>query len=285
MTPRGKRIAVIGTGSSGVQIAAALSAEAASLDVYQRTPAWVLPKIDFDIPPLMRRILRLPGVCRGRQRCRTAGDGRRHGRADRARLLPAARTGCWFALMPLYDAYCRALYRLLLRATVRDPATREALVPRYGIMAKRPVISSAFLPRAEQSEHPSDHHADRADHPRRRAHRRRRRPSRRPAGAGHRLRTVDRPRDLPTGNGPGRQRFRPRRVLPRPRLAQLRRHRPSPAAQPVGDRRPARLRRLRLVRLRRDHGRARGAGHRRDPAPRHPGRRGQPGRVHPVERR
>src|SRR6185295_6547464 len=59
---RGKRIAVVGTGSSGVQIAAALSAEAANLDVYQRTPAWVLPKIDFDIPPLMRRILRMPGV-------------------------------------------------------------------------------------------------------------------------------------------------------------------------------------------------------------------------------
>src|SRR6476619_1164505 len=60
--PRGKRIAVIGTGSSGVQITAALSGEAASLDVYQRTPAWVLPKVDFDIPPLMRRILKLPGI-------------------------------------------------------------------------------------------------------------------------------------------------------------------------------------------------------------------------------
>jgi cation diffusion facilitator CzcD-associated flavoprotein CzcO len=57
-----KRIAVIGTGSSGVQITAALSAEAANLDVYQRTPAWVLPKADFDIPPLMRRALRVPGV-------------------------------------------------------------------------------------------------------------------------------------------------------------------------------------------------------------------------------
>jgi hypothetical protein len=59
---RGKRIAVIGTGSSGVQIAAALSTEAEILEVYQRTPAWVLPKIDFDIPPVMRKALRLPGV-------------------------------------------------------------------------------------------------------------------------------------------------------------------------------------------------------------------------------
>ena len=57
---RGKRIAVIGTGSSGVQIAAALSGEAQSLDVYQRTPAWVLPKVDFEIPPLARRCCACP---------------------------------------------------------------------------------------------------------------------------------------------------------------------------------------------------------------------------------
>jgi cation diffusion facilitator CzcD-associated flavoprotein CzcO len=48
--------------------------------------------------------------------------------------------------MPLYDAYCRTLYRGLLRATVRDKAVRRKLLPRYGILAKRPVISSAFLP-------------------------------------------------------------------------------------------------------------------------------------------
>jgi cation diffusion facilitator CzcD-associated flavoprotein CzcO len=38
------------------------------------------------------------------------------------------------------------LYRLLLRAVVDDPQTRRALVPRYGLLAKRPVISSSFLP-------------------------------------------------------------------------------------------------------------------------------------------
>ena len=48
--------------------------------------------------------------------------------------------------MPLYDGWCRALYRILLRVVVDDPATRKALVPRYGILAKRPVISSRFLP-------------------------------------------------------------------------------------------------------------------------------------------
>lgn len=57
-------------------------------------------------------------------------------------------------LMPLYDGHSRNLYRLLLRATVQDPATRKALLPRYGIMAKRPVISSDFLPALN---HPDTH--------------------------------------------------------------------------------------------------------------------------------
>jgi cation diffusion facilitator CzcD-associated flavoprotein CzcO len=141
----GKRIAVIGTGSSGVQITAALSSRAASLDVYQRTPAWVLPKVDFDIPPLMGRILKVPGVF-------PAVNMAGRLLMDVAMIAPIVHVfsrlpdRLLVRLMPLYDAYCRALYRLLLRATVRDAATRAALVPRYGIMAKRPVISSTFLP-------------------------------------------------------------------------------------------------------------------------------------------
>jgi cation diffusion facilitator CzcD-associated flavoprotein CzcO len=142
---RGKRIAVIGTGSSGVQIAAALSAGADRLDVYQRTPAWVLPKVDFDISPVLRKIFRLPGVV-------TAANLMGRLAMDIFMVAPIVHLfsrlpdRALARLMPFYDAYCRALYRLLLRAVVKDPATRRALIPRYGIMAKRPVISSAFLP-------------------------------------------------------------------------------------------------------------------------------------------
>ncbi|WP_422747743.1 flavin-containing monooxygenase [Mycobacterium sp. WMMD1722] len=143
--PSGKRVAVIGTGSSGVQIAAALSGVAAELEIYQRTPAWVLPKIDFDIPAAMRRILRVPGVVAAVNVAgRTAMDAFMI--APIVHLLSRLPDRVLVRVMPLYDAYCRALYRLLLRVVVRDPATRRALVPRYGILAKRPVISSAFLP-------------------------------------------------------------------------------------------------------------------------------------------
>jgi cation diffusion facilitator CzcD-associated flavoprotein CzcO len=39
----GKRVAVVGTGSSGVQVAPVIAAEARSLTVYQRTPSWATP--------------------------------------------------------------------------------------------------------------------------------------------------------------------------------------------------------------------------------------------------
>lgn len=141
----GKRVAIVGTGSSGVQIAAALSGSAASLDVYQRTPAWVLPKVDFDIPAWLRVALRVPGVVGAVNALgRLAMDALMV--APLVHVLPRLPDAILTRLLPLYDAYCRVLYRLLLRAVVHDPATRRALVPRYGILAKRPVISSAFLP-------------------------------------------------------------------------------------------------------------------------------------------
>ncbi len=42
----GRRIAVVGTGASAAQIVPELAADCASVDVYQRTPQWILPRKD-----------------------------------------------------------------------------------------------------------------------------------------------------------------------------------------------------------------------------------------------
>ena len=42
----GKRVAVIGTGASAVQLIPAIAAEVEHLTVFQRTPIWCLPKLD-----------------------------------------------------------------------------------------------------------------------------------------------------------------------------------------------------------------------------------------------
>ncbi len=48
---KGKRVAVIGTGSSGVQVIPVIADEVASLTVYQRTPNWAVPLNNRPITP------------------------------------------------------------------------------------------------------------------------------------------------------------------------------------------------------------------------------------------
>src|SRR3546814_16330817 len=54
----GKRVAVIGTGSSGVQIIPVIAPAVAGLTVYQRTPNWCTPLNNAPITPEEQRQLR-----------------------------------------------------------------------------------------------------------------------------------------------------------------------------------------------------------------------------------
>ncbi len=59
----GKRVAVVGTGASAIQLVPELAKKTKKLIVFQRTPPWILPKSDGEIPILMKRIFRyIPGV-------------------------------------------------------------------------------------------------------------------------------------------------------------------------------------------------------------------------------
>lgn len=60
---RGKRVAVIGTGASAIQLIPIVAKQAKQLSVYQRTPIWLLPKLEFDIPKPVRWTLKnVPGA-------------------------------------------------------------------------------------------------------------------------------------------------------------------------------------------------------------------------------
>lgn len=52
----GRRAAVIGTGSTGIQVIPELAKEVSELSVYQRTPILVLPKSDIVFPPVVQRL-------------------------------------------------------------------------------------------------------------------------------------------------------------------------------------------------------------------------------------
>ena len=61
----GKRVAVIGTGASAIQIVPELAKNVRQLDVYQRTAPWVLPRFDRDYTTAERfAFARVPGYQR-----------------------------------------------------------------------------------------------------------------------------------------------------------------------------------------------------------------------------
>ena len=59
----GKRVAVIGTGASAIQIVPEIVKDVAALQLYQRTPAWVMPRPNNPIPQGMRQVFTyVPGT-------------------------------------------------------------------------------------------------------------------------------------------------------------------------------------------------------------------------------
>ena len=54
----GKRVAVVGTGCSAIQVVPAIQPEVAQLDVYQRSPGWTTPKNDREYSPLEQVLFR-----------------------------------------------------------------------------------------------------------------------------------------------------------------------------------------------------------------------------------
>lgn len=130
----GKRVAIIGTGATAVQLVPKLAQAAGHLDVYQRRPIWVFAKPDFRIPKLAQWALRfVPGLQRVIRGVVSIGVEiglvaiTVHGR----RIAP-------LALVPKWA--CQAY----LFTQVRDRALRARLTPSYGFGCKRPSVSNTY---------------------------------------------------------------------------------------------------------------------------------------------
>ena len=132
----GDRIALIGTGATGIQLAPELAPRAGRLHVFQRTPIWLLPKPPLKFPKLLQRVFRfVPGA------------------QQLARLATAAFMDLVFWRAFTDYGQVRRLGRLVeriarrhIRGQVDDPATVEQLTPRYSWGCKRPSFSNRFYP-------------------------------------------------------------------------------------------------------------------------------------------
>jgi cation diffusion facilitator CzcD-associated flavoprotein CzcO len=128
----GKRVAVIGTGASAVQLVPAIADKVAHLDLYQRTPGWVIPRMDYAFEDkAKRRFARVPLLQR---LWRTLIYWR-------AEMLAIG-----FTRRPKMVAKFQKLAESYLEHAVPDPKLRAKLTPDFPLGCKRVLISDDFYP-------------------------------------------------------------------------------------------------------------------------------------------
>ncbi|GAA1522279.1 flavin-containing monooxygenase [Nocardioides humi] len=132
----GRRVGIIGTGATAVQLIPELAKVAGHLTVYQRTPIYVSPKLDGPVPgivraafakvPLTQRATRLVGT-------------------SILELLMVAGV-LHFRDLPWANATGKRVCEAHLRRQVRDPELRARLTPDYDFGCKRPTFSNTYYP-------------------------------------------------------------------------------------------------------------------------------------------
>ena len=134
----GRRVAVIGTGSTGAQLVGALGGVAGRLALFQRTAQWIAPMPNPPQPRLVNALHR-----------RFPALNRLNYDLNRSIFEWAA-----VALTSpgLRRRAVQAMCRRHLRRAVADPALRRALTPAYEPMCKRLVASSSFYPAIQRPD-------------------------------------------------------------------------------------------------------------------------------------
>ncbi len=128
----GRRVAVIGTGASSIQIVPEIHKVVDRLDVYQRTAPWVIPRNDRSYGDLERKALRyLPGL----QRLYRAGVY-----AAKEVTVPS------FTLWPSISRPARTAALKNLKRGIKDPGLREKVRPHVTFGCKRVLISNDYYP-------------------------------------------------------------------------------------------------------------------------------------------
>ncbi|PXW35636.1 UNVERIFIED_CONTAM: cation diffusion facilitator CzcD-associated flavoprotein CzcO [Williamsia faeni] len=132
----GKKVAVIGTGATGIQIIPTIAPQVQHLTVLQRTAIWVLPKPNAPIPGFLRNIYRA---------------------IPKLQLLPRFLIDSTFEIaetigvvhnkqLPAITRGMEKLCRRHLHSQIKDKRIREQLTPHYGYACKRPSFSNDYFP-------------------------------------------------------------------------------------------------------------------------------------------
>ena len=128
----GRRVGVIGTGASAIQFVPRIAERAGRVVLFQRTPAWILPKHDRPLSPAKRWALRRVPLLRRAYRAFLYWS-------HEARAVPFV---LWPGLMRLAERQARGFAKRQLG----DSPLRERVTPDYRMGCKRVLLSNDFLP-------------------------------------------------------------------------------------------------------------------------------------------
>jgi cation diffusion facilitator CzcD-associated flavoprotein CzcO len=129
---KGKRVAVVGTGASAVQFVPEIASHAAHIDVFQRTPAWVLPRWDKPYGAVKRWAYRYVPLLQRLSRWRVYWFNEF--------------VGMGFMGSAAIQRMLKRLSGLHLRSQVSDVEMRKALTPNFNPGCKRLLISNTWFP-------------------------------------------------------------------------------------------------------------------------------------------
>ncbi|WP_409062699.1 flavin-containing monooxygenase [Streptomyces sp. SYP-A7185] len=133
---RGKRVAMIGTGASAIQIVPAIQREVGKLTLFQRTPPWVMPRMDRAISRAERWLhRRLPFTTQARR-----------GILWGIRELQVQA----FTKRPNELGLVEQLAKGNIARAVKDRDLRAKLTPSYRIGCKRILLSNTYYPALAQ---------------------------------------------------------------------------------------------------------------------------------------
>lgn len=129
----GKRVAIIGSAASAVQVIPEIAPKVARLDVYQRTPNWVMPRQSYAYPAWARKLFKaIPPLAR----------------LYRAYyfFLLESRHLAFHRNDNFMKRFVRKQFARHLEEQVRDPELRKKLTPDYPVGCKRILISDDYFP-------------------------------------------------------------------------------------------------------------------------------------------
>jgi len=128
----GKRVAVIGSGCSAIQIVPAIQPTVAHVDVYQRSPGWTLPKLDHAYGERAKKALKRMPLLQ---------------RLDRKANFYYMETGTLaLTSQPRLRPALRAVGRWQITKAIKDPELRRKVTPADEIGCKRMMLTDHWYP-------------------------------------------------------------------------------------------------------------------------------------------